>query len=279
LLFGLLSRLTGCRWPSALVAFWFGLHPSHVESVAWVAERKDVLSTLFFLLTLWAYGRYGEKAEGGRQKAEASPQPSTLNSRPSTLYYALALVFFALGLMSKPMLVTLPFVLLLLDYWPLRRFRPSTINQTPSTFWPLLREKLPFFLLALLSCGATLWAQTSAGSVISMEAFPFANRSANALLSCWRYVQKAIWPSPLAVFYPYGGPAPAWLVLGAGVALLVVTAATIRARKRPYLALGWLWFVGTLVPVIGLVQVGTQAMADRYLYIPSIGLFILAALA
>src|ERR1039458_2264038 len=299
LLFGLLNRLTRSCWPSALVALWFGVHPTHVESVAWVAERKDVLSTLFFLLTLWAYARYAEESNVSESASTANHAsrathyqplagPSSRRHLPATIYYLLSLGLFALGLMTKPMLVTLPFVLLLLDYWPLRRIAFPALQHsgtaalhsphhsaTPILF--LIREKLPFFLLALLSCGTPLWAQASAGSVISMEAFPLAHRVANALLSCVRYVEQTFWPAHLAVFYSYEGPAPAWLVLGAGVALLTVTAATIRARKCPWLAVGWLWFVGTLVPVIGLVQVGTQAMADRYLYIPSIGLFIVAA--
>ena len=299
LLFGLLNRLTRSCWPSALAALWFGVHPTHVESVAWVAERKDVLSTLFFLLTLWAYARYAEESNVSESASTANHAsrathyqplagPSSRRHLPATIYYLLSLGLFALGLMTKPMLVTLPFVLLLFDYWPLRRIAFPALQHsgtaalhsphhsaTPILF--LIREKLPFFLLALLSCGTTLWAQASAGSVISMEAFPLAHRVANALLSCVRYVEQTFWPAHLAVFYPYEGPAPAWLVLGAGVALLAVTAATIRARRCPWLAVGWLWFVGTLVPVIGLVQVGTQAMADRYLYIPSIGLFIVAA--
>ncbi len=287
LLFGLLSRLTRAPWPSALVALWFGLHPTHVESVAWIAERKDVLSAWFCLLTLWAYARYaqvgGERwsrqaAPGMRRPSPQSvtnagtppPAHSALPTPHSAFWYGAALFCFALGLMAKPMLVTLPFILLLLDFWPLARFQGHHLL-------PRLLEKLLFLLLAVLSCSVTLWAQHSSGSVISLQNFPIADRLANALHSYWSYIQKSLWPSSLAVFYPYGGPHSIWRVLCAGLALLVVTAAALRARKHPYLAVGWLWFVGTLVPVIGLVQVGTQAMADRYLYLPSIGLFLVIA--
>ena len=276
LLFGLFRKLTRAFWPSVFVAALFGLHPLHVESVAWVAERKNLLSAFFFLLTLWAYARYVEQ--------------SKVQSPKSKVWYGLALLCFALGLMSKPMLVTLPFVLLLLDYWPLRRMsfslgrteQPSIHQSTApllhhSTTPPLrlVLEKLPFFALSALSCAVTVWAQRRGGAVMSVEDFPIGTRLANAAFAYGWYVQKTCWPSHLAVFYPHPHPRLTGLALAALIALIVVTAAASAARKRPYLTVGWLWFASTLVPVIGLVQVGMQGMADRYSYIPSIGLFIL----
>ena len=290
LLFGLLKRLTGAFWRSALVAALFALHPLHVESVAWVSERKDVLSALFFMLTLWAYARYAEVQSRGTevQSPESKVQsPGAGQSPRSTLhasrFYVLSLLFFALGLMSKPMLVTLPFVLLLLDYWPLGRFRLATAKSPlpataqRSTLTRLAVEKIPFFALSALSCVLTFLVQRACGAMTPLAKTPFELRVANALVAYARYLGKTFWPAKLAVFYPYSHlSVDSWQVMGAALLLLIATVAIVlAARKQPCLLIGWLWFLGTLVPVIGLVQVGKQALADRYTYLPHIGLFIL----
>ncbi len=248
LLFLLLDRLTGAWWRSALVAGLFGLHPLHVESVAWVTERKDVLSTCFGFLALLMYGRY----------VQSRGQP--LRSRA----YWLAVVFFALGLMSKPMLVTWPLVMMLLDDWPLGR----------QVSW---KDKLPFFALAAVSSGVTVWAQRSGGALESLARLPVEIRAANALVAYVGYIQKTFWPVELAAFYPLRANLPATTVAGSVAVLVVVTALVIgRRHQAPWLLTGWLWYLTTLLPVIGLVQVGAQAMADRYTYVPLIGLFIIA---
>jgi tetratricopeptide (TPR) repeat protein len=307
LLLSLLFRLTGALWPSAFVAALFAWHPLHVESVAWASERKDVLSTLFWLLTLSAYTKYVEgpgvkrkkQEESGRLEGEEKgtnasgvqsskskvqgsklspgPLPSILNPQSSILAplrrppYLLALAFLALGLMSKPMLVTLPFTLLLLDYWPLARL------QSPISYSKLARlvaEKWPLFLLSAISCVITVLAQR-AEAVVALEPYPLSWRLGNAAVSYVRYLLKTMWPANLAVIYPlpHGWP---WSVVAGCVAILVVLSWVVwRVRQgRPHLLVGWLWFLGTLVPVIGLVQVGGQAMADRYTYIPLIGIFL-----
>jgi tetratricopeptide (TPR) repeat protein len=283
--------MTKARWESAFVAALFALHPLHVESVAWVSERKDVLSTFFWLLTMGAYCLYVE--------------------RPGLRRYLFVVLFFALGLMSKPMLVTLPFVLLLLDYWPLQRFQQTTdreirtaVNKPVSgdkqkgrkkqiageeaklaepagslSQWALLRpllwEKVPLLALTVLSSIVTYGVQQKGGA---MQALPLSDHISNAFVSCIAYIGKSIWPNDLAVIYPYSLSLPAWQVLGAVFILTGVTIMVIwKARRAPYLATGWLWFAGTLVPVIGIVQVGVQARADRYTYVPLIGLFIIAA--
>jgi tetratricopeptide (TPR) repeat protein len=266
LLFLVLGRMTGAVGRSAVVAGLFALHPLHVESVAWVAERKDVLSTLFWILTLAAYLHYVR--------------------RPGVLRYLLVVLAFALGLLAKPMLVTLPCVLLLLDWWPLGRLTgPVPAAQTagaspaarPTTVRRLLLEKLPLFALALASCAVTLLAQSRGEAVKSFEAFPPGARAANALLAYVGYLGKTFWPARLAVFYPHpGASVSVAAALGAGVLLVIITALVLGpGRRRPYLAVGWLWYVGTLVPVIGLVQVGIQGMADRYTYVPLIGVFLM----
>jgi len=273
LLFLVLQRMTGGLWRSGLVAALFALHPLHVESVAWVAERKDVLSTLFWILTLWAYLGYVK--------------------RPGVKRYLLTLVPFALGLMAKPMLVTLPFVMLLLDYWPLERIQlgqsflghtgqshPSIIAKKPRTqVFRLLMEKTPFFALAAVSSVVTFIVQKSGGAVVALEVYPLNIRIANAMLAYVSYIIKMIWPQNLAIFYPHPGQSlPIWQAVAAGLLLLLISTVVMRAGRRyPYLPVGWLWYVGTLVPVIGLVQVGAQAMADRYTYVPLIGLFIMVA--
>jgi tetratricopeptide (TPR) repeat protein len=260
LLFLVLRRMTGARWRSVFVAALFGLHPFHVESVAWIAERKDVLSTFFWFLTMWSYTFYTERTTAHR--------------------YLMTLLFFALGLLAKPMLVTLPFVLLLMDYWPLHRvetFR-STNNHEARQFSALrlIWEKVPFFALAAASSIVTMIAQKSGGAMSTLPTIPIKVRIANAFVSYIKYMVKMIWPSDLAVLYPYPETSSAWQAAGAGLLLICISASLIRAsRRRPYLGVGWLWFLGTLVPVIGLIQVGAQAMADRYTYVPLIGLFIL----
>jgi len=246
LLFLLLKNLTGAIWRSFFVAALFAWHPLHVESVAWAAERKDVLSAFFWMLALLAYARYAQN------KSKAG--------------YFLALFFFACGLMSKPMVVTLPFVLLLLDFWPLQRFNNSTVQR-------LLIEKIPFFALALAAIFVTYMTQKNANAV---DDFPLHFRVANALVSYVRYISKIFWPVDLALPYPLTHQWPIALVIFAVVFLIICSAIFILQAKRfPYLSVGWFWFFGTLVPAIGLVQVGVQSMADRYTYIPSIGIFIL----
>jgi tetratricopeptide (TPR) repeat protein len=275
LLFLLLRRMTGALWRSAFVAALFALHPLHVESVAWVSERKDVLSALFFLLTVGAYVRYAEIL-GLESKAQSPGAGAPRLTLHASRYYLVSLTLFTLGLMSKPMLVTLPFVLLLLDYWPLQRFRPSTFNPQPTTCFRLVAEKAPFVLLAAASSVITFIVQRKGGAVST--SLSVGARVANALVSYVRYIGKMLWPQNLSILYPHPGHWPAWQVIACAGLLLAVSAAVILlARRRPYLAVGWLWFCGTLVPVIGLVQVGIQSMADRYTYVPLIGLFIMLA--
>src|SRR6266496_1887302 len=259
LVFWFLLRTTHARWPSALVAALFAMHPLHVESVAWASERKDTLSTFFGLLSLIAYVRYAEA--------------------PSIRRYAWIAITLTLGLLAKPMLVTWPFVMLLLDYWPLHRFDLTSRREVATRLWPLLREKLPLFALVAASAVVTFLAQSHGGGVRTFTDCSLALRLSNALVSYAKYVLRAFWPNDLAVFYPFPGAGiPAWQIIGAALLLIGITVICFFQRKiRPYLIVGWLWFVGTLVPVIGLVQVGGQTMADRYFYIPSIGLFIAIA--
>jgi hypothetical protein len=275
LLFHLLRRMTGAVWRSAVVAAFFALHPLHVESVAWVAERKDVLSTFFWFLTTWAYVRYAEESK--------VPAPEGLRgkgSRPK-VFYALAVLFFALGLMSKPMLVTLPLTLLLLDYWPLGRMKTAPAGKKgaagPSCS-RLILEKIPFFLLSACLCVVTYSLQQHGGTVLGLKNLPLADRLGNALVSYARYIEKMFWPEGLAGLYLKSGPWPLWQVALAALLLAAVsTGVILQLRRRAYLAVGWFWYLGTLVPVIGLVQVGMQTMADRYTYVPLIGLFIILA--
>jgi len=271
LLFFILKRMTGALWRSGFVAALFAIHPLHVESVAWVTERKDVLSTLFWMLTLWAYIGYVK--------------------RPGVKRYLLLFVPFALGLMAKPMLVTLPFVLLLLDYWPLERIQigqsffghtgqshPSIIAKVVrAQALPLVLEKTPLFVLAAVSSVVTFLVKRSGGALGALGVYPLTVRLANALVSYVSYLGKMIWPHDLAVLYPHPGASlPMWQAGAAGLMLLCVSIAVIRLAKRyPYLTVGWFWYLGTLLPVIGLVQVGAQAMADRFTYVPLIGLFIM----
>jgi protein O-mannosyl-transferase len=254
LLFLVLNRMTATIWRSAVVAALFALHPLHVESVAWVAERKDVLSTLFWFLTIWAYARYAD---------------GVTFQRSNFKFYTLALLLFALGLMCKPMLVTVPFVLLLLDYWPLGRTKRVSLAR-------LVAEKIPFMAFSAADCVVTYSIQQSEGSVLSVNNLPMSFRIGNALVSYGRYIGKMFWPENLAALYLRSGDWPGWEVgIAAGLLLAISSIAIWQRRSRPWLAVGWLWYVGTLVPVIGIVQAGMQTMADRYTYVPLTGLFII----
>ncbi|MGV8058041.1 MAG: tetratricopeptide repeat protein [Smithellaceae bacterium] len=288
LVFIVFRKMTGVLWPNALIAAFFALHPLHVESVAWIAERKDVLSTFFFLLTLWAYIYYVKK--------------------PDIKRYIAVLFFFIVGIMSKPMIVILPFVLLLLDFWPFGRLQEAqkvnlvsskndlrnlnnkqktkqqaisdsdkNIKQTVINFhwpaiFPLIREKIPFFAIAVISGIITVYAQQ--GVIKPIEQYSLPTRIANTFVSYTSYIKSMLWPDSLAIFYPYGGDLSTGNVVISIVLFILISAAVILLR-RPYLITGWLWYLGTLIPVIGLVQVGLQARADRYTYIPLIGIFIM----
>ncbi|MEI8292270.1 MAG: hypothetical protein WCH99_22595, partial [Verrucomicrobiota bacterium] len=256
LVFLVFYRLTGARGRSWLLAALFGLHPLHVESVAWIAERKDVLSALFWLLAMWSYARYAGLAD--RQEAAKAK-----------IFYRLTLAFFVLGLMSKAMLVTLPCVLLLLDFWPLKRLSPVGWRR-------LVTEKVPFIALAAAASLVTYFFQQSCGATTFIENIPMADRLQNAFISYARYLGKLFCPENLAIFYPHPKHWPLGLVALAALLLVAVSLFVfLRRQHQPFLLVGWFWFLGTLVPVIGLVQVGGQAMADRYAYIPSIGIFVL----
>jgi len=273
LLFAALKRMTGAHWQSAFVAALFALHPLNVESVAWVVERKNVLSTFFWMLTMWTYARYAE--------------------RPKLNRYLLILPPFALGLMAKPMLVTLPFVLLLFDYWPLNRFQVgqsaeeadsktrSSVNSGYqwSLVFRLVLEKVPLIALSVISIYLSFLSVQRFGVVVSTESVQMGLRIANALVSYAGYIGKMIWPHNLAVFYPPPVMVPIWQAVLAALFLVFVSFLVIRAaRQRPYLAVGWLWYIGTLVPAIGLVRAGLwPAMADRFAYVPLIGLFVIFA--
>jgi tetratricopeptide (TPR) repeat protein len=271
LLFMFLRSATGLEWRSAFVAALFAWHPLHVESVAWVAERKDVLSTFFWLLTIIAYARYARSSDERRVAGDKAAAPRVI--RNSSLFYALALLFCALALLSKPMAVTLPFTLLLVDVWPLGRI--SNLKLQISNYRRLLVEKIPFFLLALGLCAVTFMAQRGAGAVSPVE---WSSRLGNVPVSYLRYIGKTFWPADLSLIYPYVYRWPAMAIAGSVLLLAWVSAlALVLLRRRPWLAAGWFWFLGTLVPVIGFVQVGAQSMADRYFYIPSIGLFVVLA--
>ena len=309
--FWLLQRMTGAVWRSLLVAALFAVHPLRVESVAWVSERKDVLSGCFGLLALLTYACYAQKSVVSNQWSVISNQSSRVraaNNGPQTrehrllitdhrlLFYLLSLCFFALGLMSKPMLVTWPFVMLLLDYWPLKRMQNAECRMQNAatgdthhaprnaphvsrfTFHvSLFLEKLPFFALAAAVSVVTFLVQKHVGAVMEAESLPLSARVGNALISYGRYLGKLFWPVDLAVYYPRPGQWPMGKVLlAAGLILGLSVLVWVRRRRQPYALMGWLWFLGTLVPVIGLVQAGGQAMADRYTYLPSLGVLVLA---
>jgi protein O-mannosyl-transferase len=280
LLYWVLRQMTGEIWRSGFVAFFFAFHPLHVESVAWISERKDVLSTFFWMSTCLAYGWYA--------------------ARPGWFRYLATLTVFAAGLLAKPMLVTLPFVFLLLDYWPLRRNGGSTLfhwsraqsalEKGPDTFsaW-LLVEKVPFLGVAAGSCAVTICAQYYGGAIVPLEYCPFSMRLANAFVAYAAYIRQTVWPLDLGLFYWHpsiqmakhlGGGIPSWQVAGAALALTMVTVfVCIKGRALPYLPVGWFWYLGTLVPVLGLVQVGQAGRADRYTYVPLVGLLIAAGWA
>jgi Flp pilus assembly protein TadD len=287
-------------WRCAFVAALFGLHPMHVESVAWASERKDVLSAFFFFLTLWAYAAYVQrKFETRNSKLEGRSNiqqpPSRITHHASRIthhasrfthhvsrithhasfFYFLSLALFALGLMTKPMLVTTPFVLLLLDYWPLRRCHPSTLGPPLSTVSTLVLEKVPFFALSIGASIVTVLAQKQSGYVVSVATLPFDTRLINAAVSYTGYLKKLFWPVHLTLYYPLNTDLPIEYGFAAAFLILLISVVAFAwLRARPYCFVGWFWFLGTLIPVIGLLQVGLQSMADRYSYIASIGLFI-----
>ena len=291
LLFVLFRRMTGATWRSALVAALFGLHPLHVEPVAWAADRKDLLCALFWMLALLMYVRYAQTAEGRRKNAECRIQneasrithqasrithhASRITHHPSR-YYVLALLFFACGLMSKTMVVTLPLILLLLDYWPLGRLSFPPLHHSTTPPLRLIWEKLPF-LAAAFVCGLlTLRAEKGVGALATDAALTGSERLANAALSYVRYLGQTVWPGGFAVYYPYPAEFSLWPVVGAGLLLLTISAVLLwAAARRPCLAFGWVWYVVTLLPVIGLIQVGSHSHADRYAYVPLIGVFTL----
>jgi tetratricopeptide (TPR) repeat protein len=256
LAFVVFRKMTGSFWKSAIIAALFAVHPAHVESVAWISERKDVLSTMFWLLTMLAYFNYAEfKRENGGGRA----------------YYILTIVLFALGLMSKPMLVTLPFVLLLCDYWSLERLK------TLKDLKPLIVEKIPLFALAAISSYITILAQKASGAVQTIEQLPIETRLSNASVACAKYIYTLFYPVDLSVAYPYKYEFASREIIGSVALLAAITGLCVwqSRRGRKYLLMGWLWFLGTLVPVIGIIQVGAQSMADRYTYVPYFGLFIM----
>jgi protein O-mannosyl-transferase len=279
LLFWVLRRATGYVGRSAMVAAMFALHPINVESVAWIAERKNLLSMMFFLLALGTYHWY---ASAPRGDAATATRDGALVMR--TGRYLAIVLLFACGLMAKPQVITLPFVLLLWDYWPLGRMfatsrrDPAATAEPARTFSWLVLEKVPLLALSIASAVITLTAQHESGAMNGPHWQPFPIRFENAMVVYVRYLGKAIWPSNLSLIYPHPGRSlEAWQILAASLLLLVVSFLVIRVRhRRPHLLVGWLWFLGTLVPMIGLVQVGVQAMADRYAYLPFVGLFIMA---
>jgi hypothetical protein len=274
LLFVVLRWMTGMVWTSAFVAGAFALHPLHIESVAWVSERKDVLCTFFGLLAMLGYVGYAR--------------------RPTLARYLAVIVPFALSLLTKPMFVTLPFLLFLLDYWPLKRIGVTSqpadglggwkhpVDEGPGWSWPIARrlvlEKVPLLALTVASCIMTLRAQVIGGSLERMDILPLSHRIGNAIVSYARYLGKTIWPSDLAILYPHPGQWSIWVIAASALILIAITiTALATARKHPYFIVGWLWFLGMMVPVIGIAQVGVQAMADRYTYMPLTGLFIAVA--
>ena len=260
-LFLFLYKTTNHIWPAAFAAALFSLHPLRVESVAWASERKDVLNIFFTVLCFYAYAFYADEKKVSR--------------------YVLCMLFFVLAVMSKPMAVTLPFVLLLLDYWPLNRWGNPYHENTKNGFSSVIKligEKIPFFCLSLAASAGAIWAQSKEGTVASLDNVPFMIRTSNAIVAYVSYLGKLLWPVNLAVFYPYEYVLPPWKILFSAAVILVITLIVMYyIRKKPFLFVGWYIYLGTLVPVIGLVQVGSQAMADRYTYVPSLGItFVLA---
>jgi protein O-mannosyl-transferase len=259
LLFCVLRSLTRATWRSALVTALFAWHPLHVESVAWISERKDLLCTFWAILAVWAYVTFTRKKTGPAR----------------ALTYSMSLVFFAAGLLSKPMVVTLPFILMLLDYWPLRRIK---VGDEARGILSKFGEKIPFLILSVASSTITYFVQQRGGAVASLEVIPLGTRFSNAIFSYVAYIEKAFWPHKLCAFYPYAFEFDPWQVAAAFAFLAAVTVAAVHLREQfPYFLVGWFWFIGTLIPVIGLIQVGEQAMADRYTYIPIVGLFVVTS--
>jgi len=264
--------MTGAFWRSVFAVALFALHPLRVESVAWAAERKDVLSSFFLMITIWAYIRYVE--------------------HPAIKKYIIVILFFIMGLMSKPMVVTLPFVLILLDYWPLGRLGagiPESVSigrrderkfePKGASIYYLIIEKAPLFILTLALCITTIIINKSSGAIVSFESIPLKFRIANTFISYVNYIWKMVWPRNLSVFYPHAiNTIPMWTIAGSALLLLCISLFSIsKMRSHPYVIVGWLWYVGTLIPVIGLIQSGTQAMADRFTYIPMIGLYVIVS--
>jgi protein O-mannosyl-transferase len=286
LVFVVFRQITGAPGRCLLLAALFALHPLQVDTVAWVAERKNLLAALFWLLTIWTYARYAQESKArsptSGTQASAGPHHALRHTRPAprppllARSYCLSLFLFALGLMCKPVLVTLPLVLLLLDYWPLRRFPPESGGRAGWVAGRLVWEKIPFLVLAAASSGITVAAHRALGMwEDAAAAAPLGFRLQNALVAYGRYIEKAIWPADLAIFYPLPNSWPMWLVGLWGLLLLAASGLALGcARNRPYGFVGWFWFVGVLVPFIGLVQAGQQAMADRFAYVPLIGLFV-----
>jgi Tfp pilus assembly protein PilF len=270
LLFVFLRNTTNSQWRSAFVAALFAWHPLHVESVAWIAERKDVLSTFFWLLALLAYVRYAKSVASDECRVPSDGAASPPVTRHPSLFYTIALLCSAAALLSKPMAVTLPFTLLLVDLWPLKRWQFSDFN-----FQSLIRlvvEKIPFFALSFALCLVTFLAQRGGGAVSPVE---WSSRLGNVPVAYARYISKTFWPADLAIVYPYVYRWPTLAIIGSVMLVVLISVlAVFFLRRKPWLASGWFWFLGTLVPVIGFVQVGAQSMADRYSYIPSIGLFV-----
>ncbi len=299
-LFAALKRMTGAYWRSAFVAGLFAVHPLHVESVAWIAERKDVLSTFFYFLTIWAYARYVERPF---DFAQGRPFDFA-QARPALARYALVIVAFGCALMSKPMVVTLPVALLLLDVWPLGRLRHRLDGEGPctqpssslagaptprsassrrvllekgTTWRALLWEKVPLLLMALIVAAVTVVAQSGAGAVVSFDVAAPSTRIANAVVSCAVYLVQTVWPSGLAALYPYPRTVPAWQVIASVILLAGISFGVLRARRRAaYAVVGWLWYLVTLLPVLGFIQAGPQARADRYTYVAMTGISIMA---
>ena len=299
LVFLVFRRMTGALWRCAVLAGLFALHPLQVDTVAWVAERKNLLSTFFGLLAIWAYAEYARDTKGQTLRAKDQGPKSVVSGQwsgvsgcssilqlPSSRFYFLSLVLFAVSLMCKPALVTLPFVLLLLDYWPLRLFSLPTLRRPPAPplhpvprsitpLFHLVLEKLPFFVLSAASSAITILAHRGLGMLEATAGLGLEFRLESALVSYGGYLGNAFWPSKLAVLYPLPPAWPTRTVAFSGLLLLGVSALAIaKMRSRPYLLVGWLWFLGTLVPFVGLIQVGAQAMADRFAYLPLVGLFL-----
>ncbi len=281
LLFWVLRRATGFVGRSAMVAGLFALHPMNVESVAWISERKNLLSMFFFLLGMAAYRWYADSDAPPRSTGR-SPQRATDNATgPSVGRYAVMTLCFVLGLMSKPQIITFPFILLLWDYWPLERMAfagETAMSGLPArNFWWLVKEKIPLFAICAASAVVTVAAQKAGGAVASLQHYALSVRITNAIVSYARYIGKTVWPMRMAPMYPHPWHSlPTWQVLSSLLVLAAITALVLAARSRRYLLVGWLWFLGSLVPMIGLVHVGSQAMADRYAYLPFIGIFIMA---